>query len=74
MNSERTAVIAHSSGLLQKLRQLGKIESRAFGVGCLLGRIADNTLLTTVKNGLIPAQPRRSFPRDGRYALKEGVL
>jgi hypothetical protein len=60
---------AHSRGWLgalvfaQKLRQLGKIESRALGVGCLLGRIADNTLLTTVKIGLIPAQPGRSFPR-----------
>jgi hypothetical protein len=57
----------------QKLRQLGKIESRAFGVGSLLGRIADNTLLTsvkigltTVKIGLIPAQHGRSFPRDRR--------
>jgi hypothetical protein len=30
------------------------------------GRTADNTLLTTVKIGLIPAQPRCSFPGEGR--------
>lgn len=36
------------------------------GALALLGRIAVNILLTTVKIGLIPAQPGRSFPRDGR--------
>jgi hypothetical protein len=30
------------------------------------GRTADNTLLTIVKIGLIPAQPRCSFPGEGK--------
>jgi len=35
---------------------------------------ADNTLLTTVKIGLIPAQRGCSFPGEGRQAAKEDIL
>jgi hypothetical protein len=56
------------------LKQASKQSADYSSADCLLGRLADKTLLTTVKIGLIPAQHRCSFRAKVSVEVKEGIL